>query len=45
MYIYDKAFRSFDMGFASTIAVTLFVLISLLTLLQLWASRRWVHYT
>jgi multiple sugar transport system permease protein len=44
MYIYDKAFRSFDMGYASTVAVTLFVLISLLTLLQLWASRRWVHY-
>jgi multiple sugar transport system permease protein len=44
MYIYDKAFRSFDMGYASTIAVTLFAVISTITLLQLWVSRRWVHY-
>jgi multiple sugar transport system permease protein len=44
MYIYDKAFRSFDMGYASAIAVTLFVVISVVTLLQLWGSRRWVHY-
>ncbi|PWT86340.1 MAG: sugar ABC transporter permease [Acidobacteria bacterium] len=44
MYIYDKAFRSFDMGYASAIAVTLFALIALLTGLQFWASRRWVHY-
>ena len=45
MYIYDKAFRSFDMGYASAIAVTLFVVISIVTLLQLWGSRHWVHYT
>jgi multiple sugar transport system permease protein len=45
MYIYDKAFRSFDMGYASAIAVTLFVLIGLLTLMQMWGSRRWVHYS
>lgn len=44
MYIYDKAFRSFDMGYASAIAVTLFVVICVVTLLQLWGSRRWVHY-
>jgi multiple sugar transport system permease protein len=45
MYIYDKAFRSFDMGYASAIAVTLFALIGLLTLMQMWGSRRWVHYS
>ncbi|HEX6567081.1 MAG TPA: sugar ABC transporter permease [Chthoniobacterales bacterium] len=44
MYLYDKAFRSFDMGYASAIAVTLFGFIGLLTLLQLWGSRSWVHY-
>ena len=44
MYIYDKAFRSFDMGYASAIAVTLFGFIALLTLVQMWGSRRWVHY-
>jgi multiple sugar transport system permease protein len=45
MYIYDKAFRSFDMGYASAVAATLFLLIGLLTLLQMWGSRRWVHYS
>lgn len=45
LYIYDKAFRSFDMGYACAIAVTLFLLITLLTLLQFVGSRRWVHYT
>jgi multiple sugar transport system permease protein len=45
MYIYDQAFRSFNMGYASAIAVSLFILIAFLTLLQLWGSRRWVHYT
>jgi multiple sugar transport system permease protein len=44
MYIYDKAFRSFDLGYASAIAVTLFGFIALLTLVQMWGSRRWVHY-
>lgn len=44
MYIYDQAFRSLNMGYASAIAVTLFGLISTLTLLQLWAGRRWVTY-
>jgi multiple sugar transport system permease protein len=32
------------MGYASAIAVTLFAVISIVTLLQLWGSRRWVHY-
>jgi multiple sugar transport system permease protein len=44
MYIYDKAFRSFDMGYASAIAVSLFIVISMVTLFQLLVSRRWVHY-
>ena len=45
LYIYEKAFRGLDMGYASAIAVTLFVVIALLTALQFSLSRRWVHYT
>lgn len=44
MYIYEKAFQSFDMGYAAAISMTLFVVILALTLLQFWGSRRWVHY-
>jgi multiple sugar transport system permease protein len=45
LYIYEKAFRGLDMGYASAIAVTLFLVIALLTALQLNLSRRWVHYS
>jgi multiple sugar transport system permease protein len=44
IYIYEQAFQNFDLGYASTIAMTLFVVILTLTLFQFWLSRRWVHY-
>ena len=44
MYIYEQGFRFFDMGYASTIALSLFVIIMFLTVLQFGLSRRWVHY-
>ena len=44
IYIYEQAFQNFDLGYASTVAMTLFVIILLFTLLQFWFSRRWVHY-
>lgn len=44
IYIYEQAFQNFDLGYASTVAMTLFVVILTLTLLQFWFGRRWVHY-
>ncbi len=44
MYIYETGFRSFEIGYASAIALLVFVLIMAITLIQLWLSRRWVHY-
>jgi multiple sugar transport system permease protein len=44
IYIYEQAFQNFDLGYASTVAMTLFVVILILTLLQFWFGRRWVHY-
>ncbi|HWQ15212.1 MAG TPA: sugar ABC transporter permease [Roseiflexaceae bacterium] len=44
MYIYEKAFQTFEMGYASAVAITLFVIIMLLTMLQFRLSRAWVHY-
>jgi multiple sugar transport system permease protein len=43
-YIYEQAFKSFDMGYASAVAITLFIVIMIVTLAQFWLSRRWVHY-
>jgi multiple sugar transport system permease protein len=44
MYIYEKAFQTFEMGYASAVAITLFVIIMFLTLIQFRLSRAWVHY-
>jgi multiple sugar transport system permease protein len=44
MYIYENGFRFFRMGYASTVALTLFVVILLLTLVQFRLGRTWVHY-
>lgn len=44
LYIYDEAFKSFDMGYASAIAWVLFAIIMVLTLLAFWSSKKWVYY-
>jgi len=43
MYIAEKAFNDFDMGYASAIAMTLFVVVLVATMLQFAFRRRWVH--
>ncbi|MFN8489636.1 MAG: sugar ABC transporter permease [Caldilineaceae bacterium] len=44
MYIYENAFQLFHMGYASAMAITLFIVIMLLTLVQFGVGQRWVHY-
>ena len=44
MYLYETGFRYFEMGYASTMALVLLVLIMILTLLQFALSGRWVFY-
>lgn len=43
MYIAEVAFNKFDMGYASAIAVTLFLIIMLVTLLQFRLRKSWVN--
>jgi multiple sugar transport system permease protein len=43
MYLYQTGFQSFQIGYASTIALVVFAVIMLVTLLQFWGSRKWVH--
>jgi multiple sugar transport system permease protein len=42
--LYRNAFRSFEMGYASAMALVLFVVLVLLTLLVVRSSSYWVHY-
>ncbi len=43
MYLYQTGFQAFQVGYASTIALVVFVVIMGVTLLQFWGSRKWVH--
>jgi multiple sugar transport system permease protein len=43
-YIYQRAFRWFEMGYASALAVILFLLVFGLTLINWHAGKRVVHY-
>lgn len=44
MYLAEQAFSNFQIGYASAIAMTLFVIILAATLIQFRVRRSWVHY-
>lgn len=44
LYLYYKAFRDFRMGYAAAMAWILFLIILVLTLIQMWLSKKWVYY-
>ncbi len=43
-YLFNNAFRYLNMGYAAAMAWFLFVVVLLLTAIQMAFSRRWVHY-
>jgi multiple sugar transport system permease protein len=43
-HIYETGFRRFDMGYASTLALVVFAVIMVVTLLQVRLSRYWVFH-
>lgn len=45
LYLYDRAFTAFDMGYASAMAWFLLVVIAIVTALIFRSSRSWVHYS
>ena len=44
LHLYRSAFRFFDMGYASAMALVLFVVLVALTLILVRTARYWVHY-
>lgn len=44
IYLFRNAFEFLRMGYASAMAWVLFVIILILTLIQLYVSNRWVYY-
>ncbi|CAN7593528.1 MULTISPECIES: carbohydrate ABC transporter permease [unclassified Paenibacillus] len=43
-YIYQSAFKFFDMGYASAMAWILFIMIFIITIVQWRGQKKWVHY-
>ena len=44
LYLYQNAFRFFEMGYASSLAWVLFLIVLVVTLLVFRSSPYWVHY-
>jgi multiple sugar transport system permease protein len=44
LHMWNKAFEVFDMGYAMAMAWILFVIVMILTALNLKYSRNWVYY-
>lgn len=44
LHIYTRAFRYFEMGYASALAWIFFILMFIFTFIQFRSSRRWVYY-
>lgn len=44
LYLYQRAFQGFEMGYASAMAWVLLVGIAIVTAFLFWTQRRWVHY-
>jgi len=44
LYMWLKAFKAFDMGYAMAMSWILFVLVLILTVINLKLAPRWVHY-
>ena len=44
IYLFRNAFEFFNMGYASAMAWLLFIVIGIITLIQVRGSKRWVYY-
>ena len=44
VYLFNEAFTNFRMGYASALAWLLFIIIMIITFIQIRLSKRWVYY-
>lgn len=44
LYLYNKAFNDFEMGYASALAWLLLIISLIITIIQFKLSKRWVYY-
>jgi multiple sugar transport system permease protein len=44
LYLYEKAFQNYQMGYASAMAWMLLVVVAIITALIFYSSKKWVYY-
>lgn len=44
LYVYQNAFRYYDMSYGATVSWALFIIILIITAIQWIGQKRWVHY-
>ncbi len=44
LYLYKRAFETYEMGYASAMAWVMLVVVAILTAIVFWSSSRWVYY-
>ncbi len=44
LYLYERAFTNYEMGYASAMAWTLLIVIAIVTGLLFYSSKKWVFY-
>ncbi|GGN45823.1 multiple sugar transport system permease protein [Actinoplanes campanulatus] len=44
LYLYQRGFHNFDMGYASALAWLLLIIIAAFTAINFWAAKKWVFY-
>jgi multiple sugar transport system permease protein len=44
LYLYQRGFNNFDMGYASALAWLLLLIIAVFTAFNFWGAKRWVFY-
>lgn len=44
-YLYNNAFKYFDIGYADVLAILFFLIVFIFTMIQTQLQKRWVHYT
>ncbi|MFT0763407.1 sugar ABC transporter permease [Scrofimicrobium sp. R131] len=42
MYLYERGFQAFDMGYAAAVAILVFVIVMIVTLIQFAGRKKWV---
>ncbi|MCE7613551.1 sugar ABC transporter permease, partial [Vibrio fluvialis] len=45
LYIYETAFKFFDMGYGSALAWSLFIVVAIFTAITFRSSKYWVFYS